>query len=220
MMNSRGSRAFVFAALLALASQLPADESSLSAAVADRDSVLFDSRLGDFELQGVSFDAKNVWTHDGERLLANMPSKRQEKSFATFGSPDWSDYAVDLDLCGLRGVDKGIAVRVSGHHGIGIDLRGTGYHDVLLYRGHSAIARASAPNANNQPHHLRIEAEGTRYRVYVDGELKIDCNDSSLNKGKVALAAYTGGAGECEVWFDHVVVTRLPRVEPVGLRER
>ena len=55
---------------------------------------------------------------------------------------------------------------------------------------------------------LRLEVGD---RVLVDGELRIDLTDPtpSISHGRVGLAAYTGGKGECEVWYDHVVVSRL-----------
>jgi hypothetical protein len=56
-----------------------------------------------------------------------------------------------------------------------------------------------------------VEVQGQRYRVYVNRALKLDYQDPDRTRssGRVALAAYTGGAGECVVWFDNLKVTRL-----------
>ena len=151
------------------------------------------------------------WSVQGGRLRAVLPNKKQEKALAYFGSESWRDYSVDLDLCGLRGVDKGVAIHIDGDEGIGVDLRGDGYDDVLLYRGVRKLAEASVANRNGRWHHLRVEARGARYKVYVNGRLKIDYDDQSNPRpsGRLALAAYTGGAGESEVMYDNIVVRSL-----------
>ncbi len=66
-------------------------------------------------------------------------------------------------------------------------------------------------NATGGWHHLRIEARGHRYRVFVNGRLVLDRRDRvrAHASGGIALAAYTGGAGECRVCFANVRVTAL-----------
>jgi hypothetical protein len=56
-------------------------------------------------------------------LVADLPDAKQQHSALYAGDEDWTDYAVDLDVCGMRGVDKGVVVRVKDARGIGIDLR-------------------------------------------------------------------------------------------------
>jgi hypothetical protein len=173
--------------------------------------VLFVSHFDDGDLTGWQFDRPEVWSISNGRLLGHLPDAKQKVSFAFLGSEDWTDYAVDVDVVGLRGVDKGVVVRAVNGRGIGVDLRGIGYHDVVMYRGRMPVARATALNAAGLSHHLRVEARGLRYRVFVDGELKIDHRDSAKEywHGRVALAAYTGGDGSCAVLYDNVRVTRL-----------
>ncbi len=157
-------------------------------------------------------DREGVWTIRRGMLRADLPDAKQERSFLYAGSEDWEDYAVDLDVCGMRGVDKGVAVRVIGGSGLAVDLRGPGYQDVLLHRREWPMGRAPAINGNGVWHHLRVEVQGPRVRVFVNGELKIDRSDprNSRPRGRIALAAYTGGVGECTVYYDNVVVTPLP----------
>ena len=96
-----------------------------------------------------------------------------------------------------------------------MDLRGPGYEDVLLHRREWKLGQANVDNANGVWHHLRVEARGHRYRVWVDRELLIDRGDPRRAQphGRIALAAYTGGAGQCTVYYDNVIVTSLVRAD-------
>jgi hypothetical protein len=163
-------------------------------------------------LTGWKADREGVWTVRRGVLRADLPDERQQKSFLYAGSSQWTNYALDVDVCAMRGADKGVAVRVlEGETGIAVDLRGPGYQDVLLNRREWPLAKARAINANGQWHHLRIEARGQRYRVWVNGSVVLDKEDSKKARanGGIALAAYTGGVAECTLYFDNVVVTAL-----------
>src|SRR5262249_32496465 len=145
--------------------------------------------------------------------------QKQLRSIVSAGDTAWDDVAVDLDVCMMRGVDKGVIVRMQGESGTGVDLRGGSYQDVLLYQGAWSMGRAGATNANGTWNHLRVEAKGNRYRVFVNGELKLDRADgraeargdphAAKRSGRVGLPAYTGGVGLCTVYYDNVVVTAL-----------
>lgn len=161
---------------------------------------------------GWTFDRPEFWSVDRGRLRVKLPDQKQEKSFAWFGSESWRDYQVDLDVCGIRGVDKGIAVRNQGEEAIGIDLRGPGYDDLVMFRGYRQLGKARVVNPNGRWHHVRVVVRGTRYQVYVNRALALDVTDDTDSRpaGRIALAAYTGGAGACEILFDNVVVRALP----------
>ena len=100
-----------------------------------------------------------------------------------------------------------------------IDLRGGTYQDVVMYQGSWPMGRASSTNANGTWNHLRVEARGNRYCVFVNGEQRLDKTDgraesrgdphSAKRTGRIALPAYTGGVGQCTVYYDNVVVTAL-----------
>ncbi len=156
-------------------------------------------------------DRDGVWSIAHGALRARLPDKKQARSFIYAGSEEWAEYAVDLDVCQTRGVDKGLAVRVLRGRGVGVDLRGPGYHDVLLHLQEQPLGRAPIHNDNDVWHHLRVEALGHRYRVLVDGKLVLDRADrrGTSMRGRIALAAYTGGEGRCTVYYDNVVVTAL-----------
>jgi hypothetical protein len=176
---------------------------------AHRDGALFQDQFADGKLDGWLPDRGGVWEIHRGVLRADLPDGKQNRSFIYAGTEDWRDYAVELDVCGIRGVDKGVAVRVIGEQGVGVDLRGPGYQDVVLYRGDHQLGRGRALNANGVWHHLKIEARGPRYRVWVNGALAIDRLDARGGRraGRIALAAYTGGIGECTIYYDNVVVT-------------
>jgi hypothetical protein len=173
--------------------------------------VLFRDDFADTTLSGWSPDRPGVWTVRHGLLRAELPSVRQQHSFLYAGSEQWGDYAVDLDMCMIRGVDKGVVVRVVGEDGIGVDLRGPGYQDVVMQHREWPMGKARATNANTVWNHMRVEVAGNRYRVYVNGDLVLETSDKKGRRtnGRIALSAYTGGTGECLVYYDHVVVTAL-----------
>jgi hypothetical protein len=152
-----------------------------------------------------------VWTIWRGMLRADLPDEKQMRSLIYTGDTAWTDIAVDLDMCMVRGVDKGVVVRVQGESGVAVDLRGGSYQDVLLYQREGSLGRAPAVNANGTWNHLRIEARSSRFRVFVNGELKIDRTDTRNAKrsGRIALPAYTGGVAQCTVYYENVVVTSL-----------
>lgn len=157
-------------------------------------------------------DRDSVWSVEEGVLCGRLPDGRQERSFLFAGSEDWQNYAVDLDLCQVRGVDKGVAVCVRGARGVAADLRGGEYQDVLLYRQQLPLGSGKATNADRAWNHLRLEARGARFTVLVNGVRVLERRDplGSMRRGRIALAAYTGGHGECTVFYANLVVTRLP----------
>lgn len=174
--------------------------------------VLFRDDFSDRSLQGWEADRDDVWSVRGGVLRAVLPDRKQEKSFLFAGDESWTNYAVDLDVCAMRGVDKGVAVRVEGKKtGVGIDLRGPGYQDVIANVREWPLGKARVVNANGVWHHIRVESRGQSLRVYVNGTLLIDRVDAKRSppNGRIALAAYTGGVAECTVYYDNVVVTEL-----------
>ncbi|MFN8588439.1 MAG: family 16 glycoside hydrolase [Candidatus Eisenbacteria bacterium] len=154
-------------------------------------------------------DREGVWSVRRGMLRADLPDGRQERSFLHVGDDTWTDYALEFDVCMMRGVDKGAAVRVEGTTGVGLDLRGGSYQDVLLHVREWRLGRAPATNANGVWHHVRVEAHDTRWRVWVNGELVLTRRDGRRMRGHIAMAAYTGGDGRCTVYYDNVVVTPL-----------
>src|SRR5439155_4544643 len=127
--------------------------------------VLFKEDFTDTTLSRWRADRSGVWSVSNGMLRGVLPDLRQQHSVIEAGSDDWTDVALDVDLCQMRGVDKGAVVRVSRGSGIGVDLRGPGYDDVLLRHREWPLGRATVPLANGVWHHLRLEARGHRYSV-------------------------------------------------------
>ena len=181
--------------------------------------VLFSDDFADAKLDGWTPDQSGVWSAWRGMLRADLPDQKQVRSLIRTGDTSWTDIAVDLDVCMMRGVDKGVIVRVMGESGTGVDLRGGSYQDVVMYQGSWPMGRATTTNANGTWNHIRVEARGRRYRVFVNGEQRLDKNDgraesrgdphSAKQFGRIALPAYTGGVGQCTVYYDNVVVTAL-----------
>lgn len=220
---ARGLGRCAVASILALPVLVPAGPSasneSIRAAlpprpprfVAPASRVLFADDFSADTLAGWAADRDGVWSIRRGMLRGDLPDRKQERSLIRAGALDWDDYAVDLDVCLMRGVDKGVVVRLNGTEGIGVDMRGPGYHDVLLQQGFRTLGRANVVNGNAIWHHLRVEARGHAYRVFVNGGKVIETRDRSRTSlaGGIALPAYTGGVGECTVYYDNVIVTDL-----------
>jgi hypothetical protein len=171
---------------------------------------LFAEPFRSTSLEGWTPDREGVWTVVRGVLRADLPDKKQEHSFIHAGDSTWTNYAVDLDVCGMRGVDKGVVVRASSSRGLAVDLRGPGYSDLVLHVNQMPQGRVSATNGNGQWYHLRVEVHGEQCAVFVDGKEVIRKRvKSSPPSGRIALPAYTGGVGQCTVYYDNIVVTRL-----------
>lgn len=181
--------------------------------------VLFADDFSGEPLRGWKPDQPGVWSVWHGLLRADLPDQKQLRSILVTGDTTWTDIAVDLDMCMMRGVDKGVIVRVQGESGVGVDVRGGTYQDVVMYQGQWPMGRANVTNANGTWNHLRVEARGNRFRVFVNGEQRLDRTDgraeargdarAARNFGRIALPAYTGGVGQCTVYYDNVVVTAL-----------
>lgn len=154
-------------------------------------------------------DSVRAWSAWRGMLRADLPDRKQARSFLFAGSEAWRDYALEFDVCGMRGVDKGAVIRVQNTSGFAIDLRGGSYQDLVAHVREWPVGKARVTNANGTWSRVRMEARGDRFRVWVNGDLKIDRRDGRRTQGRIALAAYTGGVGKCTVYYDNVVVTAL-----------
>jgi hypothetical protein len=90
-----------------------------------------------------------------------------------------------------------------------VDLRGGSYQDVVAYVREWPMGKAQAVNSNATWNHVRVEVHGDRMRVLVNGDPCLDRPLTRVTHGAIALAAYTGGAAQCTVYYDNIVVTAL-----------
>jgi hypothetical protein len=200
-------------ALLACAALLGASRPLVTPPPTPRPLASTDTLFADDFSQGTSrwtFDQPVMWSVRFGSLCADLPDAKQVRSFAYAGAEEWGDYAVDLDMCQMRGVDKGVVVHVRGNSGVAVDVRGPGYQDVVVYRREIPLGRARVASGNGRWIHLRVECRGGQYTVSIDGEKVLERGDArAAGGGRIALPAYTGGVGECTIYYDNVVVTRL-----------
>jgi hypothetical protein len=181
---------------------------------------VFADDFADGDLEGWKADRPAAWSVRSGVLRADLPDEKQAHSFLYAGDSSWVNYAVDLDVCGMRGVDKGLAVRVRpGKKGLGIDLRGPGYEDLKLYVNELPVGSAKVPNGNAVWYHMRVEIRDGKCSVAVGGKVVFDqrLRHKPPPRGGIALSAYTGGLALCTVYYDNVVVTPLAAETPSKL---
>src|SRR5262245_59754580 len=125
------------------------------------DNALFADDFSSPRLEGWTCDSTaNAWRVRDGVLRAELPDIKQAHSFLAAGDSAWTDYAVDVDVCGMRGVDKGVGVRVQDKKGLGVDLRGGTYQDVVLYATKFPVGSGKAANIDGTWSHIRIEVRG------------------------------------------------------------
>src|SRR5262249_33482540 len=82
--------------------------------------VLFAEDFRDTTLARWRSDRAGVWSVSKHMLRGVLPDVRQQHSLIEAGSDEWTDVALDVDVCQIRGVDKGAVVRVTKGSGIGV----------------------------------------------------------------------------------------------------
>ena len=127
----------------------------------------------------------------------------------------WNDYIFELDMKFVRGTDKNIAWRYTGH-GEWIDLHFIG-SSVIFQRAILINSSNIQPLNDGSTYHFRIEVVGNNFKVFFNNIL-IPSNVSfmegvdstnSFPTGRPALQASVGADPNSEVWFDNIVVTSI-----------
>ncbi len=146
------------------------------------------------------------------RVLRQAETTSTATHTATLTASNWSNQSIQADVkpTAFNGNDRwvGLAARYrdAGNHYY-VTLRSSG--KVMLRKivngAVSTIASAPLPVALNRTYRLRLEAIGTRIRVYANGLPLLDADDSSLASGRAALLTYRAAAE-----FDNVIVSPTP----------
>src|SRR5262249_23086001 len=157
--------------------------------------------------KGWSADKPSAWSVRDGVLRAQLPNEKQARAFLYAGDSTWVDYALDFDVCGMRGADKGCAGRVTtGKKGLGLDLRGARLDDLKMYVNEFPVGSAKFPNANGTWYHMRVEIRGKdKCRVTIDDKVLFDqsLRHNPPPRGGIVLPAYTGGLAQCTVYYDN-----------------
>ena len=164
----------------------------------------------------------NGWDHNMNAENQTMIVGRLHSNYygdkAFVRGYNWTDVAVEADLkmtWGTSNAYTGLMVRayepgfnwanVKGYYA-GISAE---YNTVFLWKmdgtNFVGIAAASLPININQNYHLKVEAEGNTFKVYVDGTLYLTTTDNTYpNAGMCGI--YNGMA---ETIIDNVVIQSL-----------
>lgn len=128
---------------------------------------------------------------------------------SVLGNSDWTQQSVSalIKPTAFDGSDRwfGLATRYTdASNYYYVTLRSS--NTILLRRMvngvFTTLASGSLTVAANQTYNVRLEAVGTRLRVYVNDQRKLEAVDASLSHGQAALLTYRTRAD-----FDNVVVT-------------
>jgi len=158
------------------------------------------------------------------RVLRQSETASTAIHTATLTASNWTNQSVQADVkpTAFNGSDRwvGLAARYRDTGNLYyVNLRSSG--KVMLRKKVkgvlSTLATAPLPVTLNRTYRLRLEAVGTRIRVYVDGAPLLDVDDTSLASGRAALLSYRTAAE-----FDNVIVSPTPTATMwvAGLPER
>lgn len=132
---------------------------------------------------------------------------------ALFTGANWRDQAIEADVrpTAFSGTDRwvGLITRYQdASNFIYVTLRSSGSVQLRRMRGGTVteLARAPLTVTLNRLYRVRLESVGSTHRVYVDGQLLLDVDDTTAAQtGSAGLAMYRARAD-----YDNVVVSPSP----------
>ncbi len=146
--------------------------------------------------------AGGAWSVSGGAYLQSDINVDRTDTFT--GSPKSGDYTIEADVMLLSGTGQEAQLLFRGadaNNHYEFILRGRGINDVLLYRqqngGFAQLAQYYLPFAiqNNVWYHLKIEAYGSKIRLYVNDSLAIDYGYATeFSNGMVGFSTYRTSA--------------------------
>lgn len=178
--------------------------------------MLLQDDFNDGNADGWSAGTSAPWSVENGEYVVGMEGYFQSTQ-SVAGDVVWENYTLEVDVKGVRGPQKNLILRyadATNHYDVA--MRSEPYNDLVLVVLRNGVQETptSVPfqNINGEWYHFKAEVYGSRVRVYVDGQLLIDFEDTSefyLSHSKIGLSGWTGGAGVTEVHYDNVVVRRL-----------
>jgi len=114
-----------------------------------------------------------------------------------------ADFSYTARLCVASGNAAGVSFRSneSGSQGYDAIVDVVDGRLKLCRRPYAVIADYRFPAENSRPYTVTVVVRGTSIKVYLDGTLRIDAEDSSYATGRFGLFAYSSQA-----WFDSLTL--------------
>ncbi|MBI5465185.1 hypothetical protein HY946_01090, partial [Candidatus Gottesmanbacteria bacterium] len=163
------------------------------------------------------------WIVESGQYVGSVPPSPATPSQTFAGDNSWSDYAVEVSMTGVSGVDRHILIRYdptlwpSSSPGYAIKYREADYG----FSGHIELQKAGIKvlQSNSdfkshigETHRFRIEAKGNRIIVYGDGTLLLDFIDDEnpIFTGRLGFFIEPSGIGLTNTTaYDDVIVETL-----------
>jgi hypothetical protein len=177
---------------------------------------VFQDDFQDNDANGWLSSPANAWSvaTSGTSRVYRQSNLTGEASSAR-GDLDWTDQSIGAYIkpAAVSGEDRwvGLVVRQSdANNYYYATLRSSGVVQIKKMVNGSFVTLASAqvPFTLNRTYRLRLEAIGTWVKVFVDGAVRAEAQDSSLTHGQPGLRSYRVAAD-----YDNVVVTPNPSID-------
>jgi hypothetical protein len=160
-------------------------------------------------IAGSSF---SVVTRGGTRVYRQSSVAGEAGSF--IGEGDWKNQAIQADVepTAFNGSDRwfGLVVRrTDPDNYYYVTVRQSNVVELKrMVSGHfETLASAPMSVSLNRKYRLRLEAIGTRLRVYVNGRMMVEATDRSHSEGQAGIRMYRTSAN-----YDNIVVSQNPQL--------
>jgi len=166
----------------------------------------------DGDLAGWNKSGPGTWTvEDGRAVVSNPPPT---------GWDSWNivnalgrDFVYSGDVTILDGQAAGLSFRTNDTGSKGYDVILDKYDGLKLAgRPYQALKSVGMTVENNRTYHIKVVAKGSTFKVYLDGELKIDYTDTTFNYtfGKFGMFSFQSTAA-----FDNLKAETSFKLEQV-----
>ncbi|SFT24346.1 fibronectin type III domain-containing protein [Paenibacillus sp. BC26] len=137
-----------------------------------------------------------VWSNAGDRMRVDYLTANSWFDAWNIFDKQGQDFIYSADVKLINGNSTGISFRTNANGTQGYDVILSVYDGLkLAKRPYAEIIRyTSFTKALNQTYHLKVVVKGSNIKVYLDGVLAIDKNDSTYASGKFGLFAFQGTA--------------------------
>ncbi|WP_116188363.1 S-layer homology domain-containing protein [Paenibacillus taihuensis] len=169
-----------------------------------------------------SFDDGNMdgWAQNGPGVWSVVDGKAQVNNLQPTGWDSWNivdaqggDFVYSGDVTFVSGSAAGLSFRTNETGTVGYDLILDKYDGVKLAgRPYRAFKTASASFADNQTYHVKVVAKGANIKVYLDGVLKLDYNETDYGYtfGQFGLFSF-----QSTVLFDNLLAETSFKLDQV-----